>query len=201
MWTRVRILGLTKAVVQTGLHPTIWKHEGVAAMLKPGKEDFTDVKSYGMISLLSCTGNVVETVLAELLTNEATRRLLLSDGKFGSRKKLSAVYEAAIIVDRAHSVWKEDNITRVLLLHVNAAFACVARGTHVHAMKAKQINGDILRWTASCLSDRTVKMVLKCNVCQSHRMEASVPQSSPMSPILFAIHTTVLIKWVEVKVS
>jgi hypothetical protein len=54
---------------------------------KPGKEDHTKLKSYRKISLLSCIGIVFEKVVAKLLSNEAERRALLSDGQFGSRKK------------------------------------------------------------------------------------------------------------------
>jgi len=66
--------------------------------------------------------------------------------------------------------------------------------------KAKQIDGDLIRWTESFLSDRTVEMVIEGNVLQSHPVEAGVPQGSPVSPILFAIHTAWLIKWVEERV-
>jgi hypothetical protein len=145
-------------------------------------------------------GKVVEKVVAELLSDEAERRALLSDGQFGRRKKRSAIDAAAIMVDRADSAWKEDNITGVLLMDNKAAFPCVARGRLIHAMKAKRIDGDLIRWTESFLSDRTVEMVIEGNVLQSHPVEAAVPQGSPVSPILFAIHTAGLIKWVEERV-
>jgi hypothetical protein len=53
---------------------------------KPGKDDYTKLKAYRSISLLSCMGKVVEKVAAELLSEEAEKRGLLSDGQFGSRK-------------------------------------------------------------------------------------------------------------------
>jgi len=63
-------------------------------------------------------GKVVEKVVAELLSYDGERRALLSDGKFGSKKKRSASDAAAIMVHRAHSAWKEDNITGVLLMDI-----------------------------------------------------------------------------------
>jgi len=104
------------------------------------------------------------------------------------------------MVDRAHSAWKEDNITGVFLMDIKAAFPSVARGRLIHAMKSKRIDGDLIRWTKSFLSERTVEMVIEGNVLQSHPMEAGVPQGSPVSPILFAIHSAGLIKWVEERV-
>jgi hypothetical protein len=43
-------------------------------------------------------------------------------------------------------------------------------------------------------------MVIEGNVLQSHPVEAGVPQGSPVLPIVFAIHTTGLINWVEERV-
>jgi len=94
-------------------------------------------------SLLSCMGKVVEKVVAELLSDEAERRALLSDGQFGSRKKRLAIDAAGIMVDRAHATWKEDNITGLLLMD-KAAFPSLARGRLIHAMKAKKIDGDLI---------------------------------------------------------
>jgi len=90
-------------------------------------------------------GKDVEKVVAELLSDEAERRALLSDGQFGSRKKRLAIDAAAIMVDRAHATWKEDNITGVLLMDINAAFPSVARGRLIHAMTANKIDGDLIR--------------------------------------------------------
>jgi len=46
---------------------------------KPGKDDYTQLKAYCFILLLSCMGKVVKKVVAELLSEEAEGRELLSD--------------------------------------------------------------------------------------------------------------------------
>jgi len=65
-----------------------------------------------------------------------------------------------------------------LLRDIKAAFPSVARGRLIHAMKAKKIDGDLIRWTDSCLSERTVEMVIEGNVLLSHPVEAGDPQCS-----------------------
>ena len=82
-WNRTRIVGLTKAAVQTGCHPAIWICASGVVIRKPGTENYTKLKSYRTISLLSCMGTVIEKVVAEPLSDEAERRALLSDGQFG----------------------------------------------------------------------------------------------------------------------
>ena len=75
-----------------------------------------------MISVLSSISKVAEKVVAELLSNEVERRAVLSDRQFGSRNKRSAIDTAAIMVDRAHCAWTENNITGVLLMDIKVAF-------------------------------------------------------------------------------
>ena len=70
---------------------------------KPGKDDCTKLKAYHSISLFSCRGNVVENVVAELLSEAAERRGIPSEGQSGSRKGRPTMDAGAIMVDRAHA--------------------------------------------------------------------------------------------------
>jgi hypothetical protein len=65
----------------------------------PGKDDYSKLKVWRFIPPLCCIGNVVETVVAGLLAEEAERRGLLRDGQYGSRKRRSAIDLAALMVD------------------------------------------------------------------------------------------------------
>ena len=66
---------------------------------KPGKDDYTKLKAYRSISLISCMGQVVEKVVAEPLSEEAERSELPSDSQFGCRKGRSDIDAAAIMVN------------------------------------------------------------------------------------------------------
>jgi hypothetical protein len=56
-------------------------------------------------------------------------------------------------------------------------------------MKVRQLDGDLIRWTESFLSERTVEMIIKGNALERHPVEAGVPQGSSVSPILLVIYT------------
>jgi len=196
-WGKERIVRLPKAAIRTGRHPAVWKRASGVVILKPGKDDYMQLKAYRSISLLSCMGKVVEKAVAELLSEETERRGLLSDGQFGSRKGRAAIDSAAIMADRAHAAWKNGHITGVLLRDIKAAFPSVAKGRLVNLMKVRQMDRDLIQWTESVFSDRTVEMIIEGNALERHPVEAWVPQGSPVSPILFAIYTSELIKWVE----
>jgi len=78
-WDKQRILRLTRAAIRTRRHPALWKWASGVVIRKPGKDDYTKLKAYRSISLLSCMGKVLEIVAAEQLSEEAERRGLLSD--------------------------------------------------------------------------------------------------------------------------
>jgi len=113
----------------------------------------------------------------------------------------SAIDAVAIMVDRAHAAIKNRHITGVLLMDIQAAFPSVAKGRLVNLMKVSQMDGDLIRWMESFLSERMVEMIIEGNAMERHPVEAGVPQGSPVSLILFAIYTSGLIKWVEEYVS
>jgi len=86
-------------------------------------------------------------------------------------------------------------------MDIKAAFPSVAKGRLVNLIKVREMDGNLVRWTESVLSERTVEMIIEGNAMDRNPVEAGVPQGSPVSPILFAIYTSGLIKWVEVYVS
>jgi len=143
-WDKERIVEVAKAAVQTGRHPAVWKLPSGVVIRKPGKDDYTKLKAYRSISLLSCMGKVIEKVVAELLAEQAERRGLLSNRQFGSRKRGSAIDMAAIMVDRVHAAWREGSLAGVLLMDIKAAFLTVGRGKLVHAMSVMGIDGDLM---------------------------------------------------------
>jgi len=117
-WDRKRIVGPTKAAIRTGRHPAVQIRASGAVIRKPGKDDYTQLTAYGMISLLTCVGKLVEKVVTELWSEEAERRGLLSDGQFGSIKGPPAIEVAAIMVDRAHAAWTHGHISSVLFMDI-----------------------------------------------------------------------------------
>ena len=70
--------------------------------------------------------------------------MLLSDGKFGSRKGQLAMDAVAIMVDRARAAWPYSYITGVLLMDIKAAFPSMAKGRLVNVMKVRQMDGDLI---------------------------------------------------------
>jgi len=145
IWDKETTMTLTKKAIRMGRHPAVWKRASAVVIRNPGKDDCTLLKAYLSISLSSCIRKVVEKVLAELRSEEAERRGLLSDGQFGSRTGRSAINAAAIINDRAHASRKNSHIPGELLMDIKAAFPSVAKGRIVNLMNLREMDGDHIR--------------------------------------------------------
>jgi hypothetical protein len=89
----------------------------------------------------------------------------------------------------------------MLLLDIKAAFSNVAKGRLANLMKGRQMDEDLIRWLESCLSEGTVEMIIEGKAMERHPGDGGVPQRSPVSPFLFAIFTSGLLKWVEEYIS
>jgi hypothetical protein len=72
-WDKERMVSLTKATIRTGRHPAVGKCASGVVIHTGGKEDYTKLKPYRAIFLLSSMGKVVEKVVVELLSAEAQR--------------------------------------------------------------------------------------------------------------------------------
>jgi len=105
------------------------------------------------------------------------------------------------MVDRAHRAWREGHIAGVLMMDIKAAFQSVGRGTLIYTMRGNEMEGDLIRWMASCLTNRTVEIIIKWNVIERHLVEAGMPMGSLVSPMLFVIYIWGLMEWVEERVS
>lgn len=83
-------------------------------------------------------------MVAELLAEEAERRCLPRDGRYGSRKRRSAIEAAAVIIDRPHAAWSEGPIAGILQMEIKAAFPSVGSGRLIHTMRGKEMDRDLI---------------------------------------------------------
>jgi hypothetical protein len=186
-WEKQNIIELTKGSCPNIPAPRRVEAGKLGRNPQAGKDDYTKLNAYHFIFLLSRLGNVVEIVVAEQLGGESERRGLLSDGQYGNRNRRSVINAAAMMVIRVHAAWRVGSRTGVLLVDIKAAFPSVGRGSLIHTMRGKGMDGDLIRWMASFLSDGTVAIIIEGNVTERHPVDAGILQCSPMSPIIFAI--------------
>src|SRR6267378_4077628 len=161
-WDSVRVVGLARQCIRLGVHPLAWKTARGILLQKPGKppSEYSKTKGYRVISLLSCLGKVVEKVAAEAISRYCGAKGILHSSQMGSRKQRSAIDAVACLIQEVHEAWGEKRLAGTLLMDVKGAFPNTNPSRLIQCMVEVGIDGDLVSWVASFLSERKVQIVI-----------------------------------------
>ena len=187
-WEPERTTALVRAHIRLGFHPERWKTARGITIPKPGKDDYSQAKSYRVISLLDCLGKVMEKVAAYLLSNQCERTGALHQGQYGSRSQRSAVDAVGLAIARTQQAWSQKKMVGALLMDVSAAFPSAARDCLVRRMRELGLDEGLIQWTDSFMRDRRIIMNINGQDGEPEEITTGLPQGSPVSPVLFGIY-------------
>ncbi len=174
--------------IQLGYHPREWKKARGILLEKGGKRDLGLVRSYRVISLLNCMGKVVEKVVAQELSQYCEEYSKLDPGQMGGQKERSAIDAVVTLVHMVQEKWEEKKLAAALFMDVKGAFDHVSKGQLLTRMIELGVDGDLVTWTGSFLTDRKIQLVIDGHDNPEREIETGIPQGSPVSPILFLIY-------------
>lgn len=127
---------------------------------KKKKLNYTTVKSYRVISLLNYIGKVCKNVLADMLSECCEVNHVLHECQMGSRKQRISIHGVAPMVGRMKKAWAEGKLTDLLLMNVMSAFDHVSLNRLLQTMEGLVVDGDLIRWTESFMSEKGVGLVI-----------------------------------------
>ena len=185
---------LFNACLQQGYCPAHFKETITVVLRKPGKDDYTQPKSYRPIALLNTLGKALEAIVANRLTYLADTYHLLPSRHTGGRKLASTDHAIHLLLQRIHKAWAEGNVASLLLLDVSGAFDNVSRQRLLHNLRKRRVNPTLVRWIDSFLSDRSSTLKLQEYTAPSAPIQTGIPQGSPLSPILYLFYNADLIE-------
>lgn len=183
-----RVIGMARQCFRLGVHPGAWKTAKGVLLRKPGKPDYTQVKAWRVISLLSCLGKVIEKLAAGLIADWCEAQEALHPGQMGCRRGRGAIDAVACLVQTVHEGWAQKLLTGTIFIDVMGAFDHVDPHKLSEAMEAAGLDYDLIRWTLSFLTDRRVSLVIDGYKASEQPIDSGLPQGSPVSPILFLIY-------------
>jgi hypothetical protein len=199
-WDSARVMALVRASIRLGVHPKSWKVAKGITIPKPGKDDYSKVKSYRVISLLNCLEKVVEKVVAMMLSDHCKRKGTFHPGQYGSRRHRAAVDAVGVLMATAQEAWSRKKVVGALCMDVEAAFPSVSKECLARKMRVMKVDECLVHWMIDFMTDRSVEMVVDGQEGAAMPVNTSLPQGSPVSPILFAIYMADLHEEVEGKV-
>ncbi|KAJ9137654.1 Endonuclease/exonuclease/phosphatase [Pleurostoma richardsiae] len=185
---------LFNACFRLGYCPAHFKEAVTVVLRKPGKDDYTQPKSYRPIALLNTLGKALEAIVANRLAYLADAHGLLPSRHTGGRKLASTDHAIHFLLQRIHQAWADDKVASLLLLDVSGAYDNVSRERLLHNLRQRRVSPAIVSWVASFLSDRSTTLKLQEYTAPSTPIQTGIPQGSPVSPILYLFYNADLIE-------
>ena len=185
---------LFNACLRQGYCPTHFKEAITVVLRKPGKDDYTQPKSYRLIALLNTLGKALEAIVADRLAYLADTHGLLPIRHTGGRKLASTDHAIHFLLQRIYHAWSEDKVASLLLLDVSGAYDNVSRERLLHNLRKRRVSPNTVGWVASFLSDRSTTLKLQEYTAPSTPIQTGIPQGSPVSPILYLFYNADLIE-------
>ncbi|KAF4210539.1 hypothetical protein CNMCM5878_004249 [Aspergillus fumigatiaffinis] len=181
------------ACIHVGHNPQHFQVSTTVVLRKAAPRDFRLPKSYRPIALLNTLGKILESIIALRISWALEEHGLLPKGHLGGRKGVSVDHAIQLIIDTIYRAWGHGQKVSMLLLDISGAFDNVSLQRLVHNLRTMQL-GWIANWLQSFLSNRYTRLQLPGFLSELFATLTGIPQGSPLSPILFLIFNTPLIR-------
>ena len=173
--------------------PDRWKMALMVPILKPGKESHW-VQSYRPVSMLSCVSKVLEKLVGERMKWYIEKHRLLSDSQVGFRAMHSTYDSLTVLESYIKGALSQGDTCIVVFVDLASAFDRVWHTALLYKMKNMGFKGRLLGWMSSYLLNRKFKVVVNGEYSETKNIKSGVPQGAILSPILFNIMVSDIVK-------
>jgi ribonuclease HI len=193
---RFALLRLINRTWMESYIPTAWKTATIIPIRKRGKPADA-VGSYRPVSLLSCIGKCAESLVKTRLDHWAATHHLVAPSQAGFQAGRSTTDCVAQLAQHAFDGLnrpKPASRSLVVAVDFKAAFDRVWRGGLLADLARADIPSRWLSWLRAFLTDRRARVRWNSSTSDPMTFQQGVPQGSPLSPLLYVLSTSSLLK-------
>lgn len=172
--------------VRSGYHPKRYRTASLVVIRKPGRNPKSP-RSYRLISLLSTLGKGIERVVARRMAMEAIHYGIIPVDYAGAVPHRSAEDLTLKLADKIQSGLESRLKTSFLTFDVKGAFDAVKKERLLRRLADQGWSRAVVTWVRSFLTDRRVTLTVNGLGSAERETGGSLPQGSPISPILFML--------------
>ena len=166
--------------------PMEWKTALIIPIAKPNKP-LTNVSSYRPISLLSCVGKLLESLINKRLTFFLEQKKAFRPSQGGFRSRMSAVDQVARLTAAVRDTLNSKGVMVAIFCDFTSAFDTVWHNGILYKLARCGVQGVMLRWLKVYLNDRRFQVFFEGELSSMRRIGSGVPQGAILSPTLFNI--------------
>ncbi|KAL5604481.1 uncharacterized protein BROUX77_004667 [Berkeleyomyces rouxiae] len=189
-----QIMHLFNASLSWGHHAASFKETNVIALAKPNKKDRSSPRAYRLISLLPTLAKCLERIIARRLSHWALEAGHIGENYAGAVSGRSAEDMCLRLAHSLEFYADGKSESSVLTFDIKGAFDAVQPNRMVKRLVEIGCPAETCRWVASFLSGRTASLSLDGVADPLQPTGGSLPQGSPISPILFMLYLAPLFR-------
>ena len=144
--------------MDTGTVPIGHKQQTIVPIFK--KESKAKPQNYRPVSLTSHILKIFERVLRERIVRFVEENNLLSNDQYGFRPGRSTILQLLVHIDNVIEILERNKNADVLYLDFAKAFDKVCHKTLLKEVEGFGIQGKLLQWIKSFLSDRYQQVIV-----------------------------------------
>jgi hypothetical protein len=186
-------------VLASGRMPLCLKESTTIVLRKEQKKDYTLASSYRPIALENTLAKLIEKVVADKITHTAETNNLLPWNQMGARKNRSTLSGLDLLISTIQTAWKsrKGTIVSMLSLDITAAFDNVSHKRLLWILDRLGLPEWMIQFTASFLSERKTRIAHSGISSNWIPTTNGIPQGSTISPILFLLFISDLLKDIQ----
>ena len=166
--------------------PSAWNLAIIVPIPKPAKS-LTSVSSYRPISLLSCLGKLLESLINERLCFHLEQNGSLRPSQGGFRRRLAAVDQVARLEAAVRAALATKSVLLAVFCDLSNAFDRVWHTGLLYKLSQSGVRGTMLRWLRAYLTGRTFQVQFEGETSDTRDIKSGVPQGAILSPLLFNV--------------
>ena len=183
------ILAIVNSSLATGVVPSTFKNATLQPLLKKSSLDSSDLKNDRPISKLPFISKILEKVVFQQLTAYLNNFNLLDKFQSGFRAIHSTESALLKVYNDILLCTDSGSCAILVLLDLSAAFDTIDHDILLQRLEHRVgLEGTVLTWSTSYLTDRTFSVKLGPYSSSSATMKFGVPQGSILGPLLFSLY-------------